>query len=243
MVRLVAQVLRNPRLPESELARITSTKAREVAIAKSQPQSLAQEQFVKTMYGEHPYGRLFPTDAMLKGYTIAQVKAFHARELRRGASASVRRRSVRAPVPSSVRYAKPSKAGPPAHRHDQPPYAAHPLRPHPARPPGRAAVHDHARPARARSDVEGLDGAPGDRCAARRHLRIAHHDQHPGAEGLHLLAIQLHQHASPAGALGAAGRRHHEIHRRVAQGDFRRNLPPPEGSAVARPRSTGSRTT
>jgi zinc protease len=79
MVRLVAQVLRTPRFPESELARITSTKAREVAIAKSQPQSIAQEQFVKAIYGDHPYGRLFPTPEMLRGYTIAQVRAFHAR--------------------------------------------------------------------------------------------------------------------------------------------------------------------
>ncbi len=79
MVRLEADLLRNPRFPESELARITATKAREVAIARSQPQSLAQEAFLKTLYGDHPYGRLFPTDAMLKGYTIAQVRDFHAR--------------------------------------------------------------------------------------------------------------------------------------------------------------------
>ena len=79
MVRLEADLLRNPRFPESELARITANKAREVAIARSQPQSLAQEQFVKTIYGDHPYGRLFPTDTMLKGYTIAQVKDFYAR--------------------------------------------------------------------------------------------------------------------------------------------------------------------
>jgi len=79
MVRLEADLLRNPRFPESELARITANKAREVAIAKSQPQSLAQEQFVKTIYGDHPYGRLFPTDTMLKGYTIAQVRDFYAR--------------------------------------------------------------------------------------------------------------------------------------------------------------------
>lgn len=79
MVRLEADLLRNPRFPESELARITANKAREVAIAKSQPQALAQEQFVKTIYGDHPYGRLFPTETMLKGYTIAQVKEFYAR--------------------------------------------------------------------------------------------------------------------------------------------------------------------
>ena len=79
MVRLEADLLRNPRFPESELARIVANKSREVAIARSQPQPLAQEQFLKTLYGDHPYGRLFPTDTMLKGYTIAQVRRFHAR--------------------------------------------------------------------------------------------------------------------------------------------------------------------
>ncbi len=29
------------------------------------------------MYGDHPYGRLFPTEAMLSGYTLEQVRAFH----------------------------------------------------------------------------------------------------------------------------------------------------------------------
>ena len=79
MVRLEADLLRNPRFPESELARIVANEARQVAIAKSQPQSLAQEAFVKTIYGDHPYGRLFPTDTMLKSYSIAQVRDFHAR--------------------------------------------------------------------------------------------------------------------------------------------------------------------
>jgi zinc protease len=79
MVRLEADLLRNPRFPESELKRITTNKAREVAIAKSQPQSIAQEQFLKTIYGDHPYGRLFPTDTMLNSFTIAQVRNFHAR--------------------------------------------------------------------------------------------------------------------------------------------------------------------
>jgi predicted Zn-dependent peptidase len=78
MIALVADVLRHPKLPASELARITTTKARDIAIAKSQPQTVAQEQFLATLYGDHPYGRSFPTDAMLKGYTIEQVEDFHA---------------------------------------------------------------------------------------------------------------------------------------------------------------------
>jgi predicted Zn-dependent peptidase len=79
MIALVADVLRNPKFPESELARITSNKARDMAIAKSSPQTVAQEQFLSTLYGDHPYGRSFPTEAMLKGYTIQQVKNFHAK--------------------------------------------------------------------------------------------------------------------------------------------------------------------
>jgi zinc protease len=79
MVRLVADVVRNPLLPDSELARVIANEARDVAISRSQPQSIAREQFLKTLYGDHPYGRVFPTDAMLAGYTIAQVKDFYAR--------------------------------------------------------------------------------------------------------------------------------------------------------------------
>jgi predicted Zn-dependent peptidase len=79
MVALVADVARNPRFPESELSRLQADKARELSIVKSQPQPLAQEKFRAVLYGDHPYGRLFPTEAMLQGYTIAQVKGFYER--------------------------------------------------------------------------------------------------------------------------------------------------------------------
>jgi zinc protease len=81
MVRLVAEVLRHPRLPDTELARIKADKLRELAIAKSQPQPIAQEAFVRTLYGDHPYGRAFPTEAMLQGYSIDRVRDFHARNV------------------------------------------------------------------------------------------------------------------------------------------------------------------
>ena len=79
MVRLIAEVVRTPRLPESELERIKGDRLRNLAISKSQPQPIASEKFRELLYGDHPYGRLFPTEAMLKGYTIAQVRDFHAR--------------------------------------------------------------------------------------------------------------------------------------------------------------------
>lgn len=76
-IRLIAEVVRNPRLPQSELDRVKGNLLRNLAIQRSTPQAIAQEKFAELLYGEHPYGRIFPTEAMLKGYTIEQVRAFH----------------------------------------------------------------------------------------------------------------------------------------------------------------------
>jgi predicted Zn-dependent peptidase len=76
-VQLIADVAQRPSLPESELTRVKSNMVRDLAIQRSTPQSLAAEKFAEVMYGDHPYGRLFPTEEMLKGYTLDQVRAFH----------------------------------------------------------------------------------------------------------------------------------------------------------------------
>ena len=79
MVALVADVVRNAKLPESELERLKGDRLRQLSIAKSQPRPQAQEKFRSILYGDHPYGRLFPTEAALRGYTIEQVRAFFAK--------------------------------------------------------------------------------------------------------------------------------------------------------------------
>ena len=76
-VRLLADVVQRPRLPESELPRVKANLARTLAIQRSTPQSIALEKFQALMYGDHPYGRLFPTEAMLSGYTPEHVRTFH----------------------------------------------------------------------------------------------------------------------------------------------------------------------
>ena len=76
-VGLIADVASRPRFPESELARVKANMVRELSIRKSTPQSAAEEKFSELMYGDHPYGRIFPTEAMLTGFTLDQVKAFH----------------------------------------------------------------------------------------------------------------------------------------------------------------------
>lgn len=76
-VRKLADVAQRPRLPDSEIERVKGNLLRTLAIQKSSPQALAQERFSQLLYGEHPYGRLFPTEAMLKGYTLNQVQTYY----------------------------------------------------------------------------------------------------------------------------------------------------------------------
>jgi predicted Zn-dependent peptidase len=79
-IAVAADVLRNPRMPESEVARLKTDLARNLALAKSQPQTIAAEKFAAVTFPDHPYGRFFPTEEMLQAYTIEQVRAFHGRQ-------------------------------------------------------------------------------------------------------------------------------------------------------------------
>ena len=76
-VALVADVLRKPLLPASELDRLKSDLARDLAVDTARPQTQADERFYQTLLPNQPYSRLFPTAAGLKGYTLEQVQAFY----------------------------------------------------------------------------------------------------------------------------------------------------------------------
>ena len=75
MVRLVADVVRNPKFPESELPRLKADSLRQLSITRSQPQQMALEKFRGTLYPDHPYGRIFPTPEMVQGFTLADVRS------------------------------------------------------------------------------------------------------------------------------------------------------------------------
>lgn len=77
MVRLVADIARNPKFPETELARLKANRVRQITVAKSQQQQLANERFLAALFPDHPYGRLFPPEAQVQGYTVDQLRAFH----------------------------------------------------------------------------------------------------------------------------------------------------------------------
>jgi predicted Zn-dependent peptidase len=78
LVRLLADVALNPAFPEKELERVRQDRIREVTIARTTPQTLAQERFLAVTYPGHGYGRLLPSVEALKGYQAAQVRDFHA---------------------------------------------------------------------------------------------------------------------------------------------------------------------
>ena len=77
MAALVADVARNPAFPDSELQRIKDNHLRELAVALTQPQPLALQKFRAVLYPDHPYGRVFPTPEMVKGFTIGDVRGFY----------------------------------------------------------------------------------------------------------------------------------------------------------------------
>ncbi len=87
LIKIIADIAINPALPESEVERLKNDLKRELAVDKSVPQSIAQEKFFQAMYGDSPYGRLYPTEEMLNSYTIDAIKKFYNDNL--GAKRSV----------------------------------------------------------------------------------------------------------------------------------------------------------
>jgi predicted Zn-dependent peptidase len=75
-IGIIADVARRPAFPASEFGRVKATRLRNLSIARSQAQTLAAERFASMVYGDHPYGRINPTEAMLSGYTLEQTKKF-----------------------------------------------------------------------------------------------------------------------------------------------------------------------
>lgn len=76
-LKLLADIVRNPSFPQSELARLQAGYLRQLAIAKTQPTALADDAFFRLLYGDHPYGRKLPAEDMIKGYTVPVIRKFY----------------------------------------------------------------------------------------------------------------------------------------------------------------------
>jgi predicted Zn-dependent peptidase len=76
-VALLADVVRNPLLPSSELPRLKQDALRRLSIQKSQSGPLARERFLQALYPDHPYGRYFSTEAIINSFDENEVKKFY----------------------------------------------------------------------------------------------------------------------------------------------------------------------
>lgn len=74
---LLADVVQHPLFPESELPRLKNDAQRQLTISKSVPQNMALEKFRKVLYGDHPYGTVFPTQESIEKTTVPDIKKFY----------------------------------------------------------------------------------------------------------------------------------------------------------------------
>lgn len=86
-IQLIGELLSAPAFPASEIERMKGDLKRRLATQKAVPQAQAQEQFMQAVYGETRYGKSFPTEAMINGYTVQMVRDFFEKNF--GAKRSV----------------------------------------------------------------------------------------------------------------------------------------------------------
>jgi len=75
---LIADVVQRPDLPESEFVRIQQNLLRNISVASTQPSTMAQNGFMKSIYPGHPYANAVLPDAdEFAALTLDQVREFH----------------------------------------------------------------------------------------------------------------------------------------------------------------------
>ena len=76
-IKLISELAMNPAFPATELERLKGDLKRRLAVQRAVPQAQATEQFNQMIYGDQRYGKTFPTEAMISGYTVESVKDFY----------------------------------------------------------------------------------------------------------------------------------------------------------------------
>ncbi|MFM8780622.1 MAG: M16 family metallopeptidase, partial [Gemmatimonadota bacterium] len=80
---LLADVVMRPTFPATEVELLRKQTLSSLALAKSQPSSIASRFFAKGLYGEHPYGRS-ADEASVGAITREELVAFHGQRVRPG---------------------------------------------------------------------------------------------------------------------------------------------------------------
>src|SRR5262249_1826808 len=78
IMELFADVILNPSFPAEDLNKLKNRATAQLRAQRSQPEFLANEMFLKTMYGAHPASRIALTPAQIQSLTPETLKQFHA---------------------------------------------------------------------------------------------------------------------------------------------------------------------
>ena len=78
IMELFVDVILNPGFPADDLNKLKTRATAQMRAQRSQPGFLANEMFLKTMYGAHPASRIALTPAQIQGLTPETLKQFHA---------------------------------------------------------------------------------------------------------------------------------------------------------------------
>ncbi|MFO8146653.1 MAG: pitrilysin family protein [Gillisia sp.] len=76
-VKILSDVLVEPKLPQSEVERLKKDMNRNITVALSTPGAQARKDFFAEIYPNHPYGRLYPTKEQIDSYNLGDVKSFY----------------------------------------------------------------------------------------------------------------------------------------------------------------------
>lgn len=76
-VKILGDVLVDPKLPESEIERLKKDMNRNLSVNLSRPGTQARKEFFAEIYPDHPYGRQYPTAELVNSYDIGDVKDFY----------------------------------------------------------------------------------------------------------------------------------------------------------------------
>jgi predicted Zn-dependent peptidase len=73
---LLGDLIQHPRFPADQVERLKADLVRDLGLATSQPGPLASAKLAAAMYPKQAYGRYFPTEEGLRGYTLEQARAY-----------------------------------------------------------------------------------------------------------------------------------------------------------------------
>jgi zinc protease len=75
---IMADVIRNPTFPTEEVEKYKTRALAQLLVQRSSPQFLAQEQFGRAIYGDHPAALVAPPAESIKKLTSKDLAAFHS---------------------------------------------------------------------------------------------------------------------------------------------------------------------